>query len=112
MVIFCIAAYTLYKENAECQGGSEVNQGRMASLDDCATACYGVSDLFIYGTNDYSGYPPYCLDDGCYCHCETDQDSSGDVTVCRGLAENAYRIYRFTKGKIILLLKMYVMVTT
>ena len=48
--------------------GKEPYKGRKRTLQECADACRGVTDMFIYGTNAHGN--KRCYKDGCKCYCE------------------------------------------
>ena len=76
-------------EKQEC-GGSEKGKGRVASVEDCAEACKGVSSMFALGTNDFG--VNRCNRKGCKCLCET---SAADDGTCDVVSHKGYRLYKF-----------------
>ena len=53
--------WLLVKEKTECRG-KEINEGYLATVDECSRRCKGKSSMFIFGTNDYN--LKRCKDDG------------------------------------------------
>ena len=76
-------------EKQEC-GGSEKGKGRVASVEDCAEACKGVSSMFALGTNDFG--VNRCNRKGCKCLCETSAEDDG---TCDVVSHKGYRLYKF-----------------
>ena len=85
--------YTLAAKRKHCVG-SEVKMGYQYSLEDCAKACFNVSSMFIYGTNDFNYYPPRCsvAQDGCLCYCQISASEEGS---CDTKAHMGYKLYRY-----------------
>ena len=81
----------LEQEKKECKGKEE-SKGKLDSVQECADACFGVSSMFIFGTNDYG--TARCEGNGkqCQCFCETSatDDGSCDIT-----DHNGYRLYKY-----------------
>ena len=80
--------WNLVVKTKEC-GGSEVNKGRMDSIDECAKACNGISSMFAFGTNDFGVVR--CFSDGCQCLCET---AAKDDGTCDMVDHKGYHLYR------------------
>merc|ERR1711962_236866 len=60
--------FSLVAKGHECNG-AERRIGYLPTLESCAKACEGSSDMFIYGTNEFKD--PRCKDGkGCVCWCE------------------------------------------
>ena len=89
--------WTLVKDRAEC-AGDEIYPGEIATIEDCASECKGISSMFAFGTNDYGA--SRCLADGskCNCLCETAASSNG---VCQESAHSGYRLYAYQGNLII-----------
>ena len=88
-----ILEWVLLKAKAECDG-SEINKGKLPTVDDCASQCKEVASMFAFGTNDYG--TDRCNDDGCQCLCETSAREEGQ---CTRVNHNGYRLYKYSKGK-------------
>ena len=79
-------------EQAECDGneiGYDSNE-QIASVEECAERCKGVSSMFVFGTNDFGN--PRCNDKGCYCICETAAKIDG---TCTQIEHTGYRLYKY-----------------
>ena len=81
----------------ECDGGTETYKGSLATVDDCALACKGISLWFTFATNEVGN--DYCKDgccnDGkCQCYCES---GTGDSPSCAQTDHNGYNLYSFLK---------------
>ena len=65
------------------------NIARTRKIDDCATTCRGVSQIFAYGTNDFGGNG--CHEGLCKCHCidELNYDK------CKIMNYNDYWFFKF-----------------
>ena len=94
----------LVEKAKECEGdANEVAVGFFESLELCAHACRGSSQMFIYGTTEH-GFAKsnlgYCRhDDKCKCVCEKDTVNN----TCKTLAHTAYNLYAFkNKGMLVL----------
>ena len=77
-------------EHTQCKG-TENNEGKMNSIDECANACRKKSSMFVFGTNDYGKNG--CNNQGCECYCETGAKADG---TCKTVKNNGYRLYRST----------------
>ena len=77
-------------EHTECKG-TETNEGKMNSIDDCANACRKKSSMFVFGTNDFGGNG--CDNKGCKCRCETGANADGS---CENVQNKGYRLYRIS----------------
>ena len=77
----------------ECSG-SEIDKGKLPSVDDCASQCKGVASLFAFGTNDF-GTDRCDNVDGCTCLCETSATEEG---ICNTESHNGYRLYKYLEG--------------
>ena len=69
----------------ECSG-AETAFYSIPTINDCADKCFGLSEMFAYGTNDYG------TDRTQTCLCET---AAKDGT-CDASTHNGYRLYIFT----------------
>ena len=99
--------WKLVSNKAEC-GGAEladwnIGDGRPLTFDVgyCADRCKGISTMFAFGTNDYSGNRCYPKNNypnkGCNCLCETAAKADG---TCTSTGHSGYRLYRYESGKI------------
>ena len=77
-------------EHTECKG-TETNEGKMNSIDECANACRKKSSMFVFGTNDFGGNG--CDNQGCKCLCETGANADGS---CENVQNKGYRLYRLS----------------
>ena len=80
-------------EKKECSG-SEVEKGKIKTINECANSCKGVASMFAYGTNDFNN--GRCNTDGCECICESAADADG---ACATSDHSGYRLYRFSRDK-------------
>ena len=90
----------------EC-AGNEVDMGRFLHIEECARACWKLSSMFKFGTNDYNSEKCDVVDTSyettmveavrqCSCKCETAATSDGQ---CDIKVDDGYRLFRFKKGK-------------
>ena len=77
-------------EHTQCKG-TENNEGKMNSIDECANACRKKSSMFVFGTNDFGGNG--CDNQGCKCLCETGANADGS---CENVQNKDYRLYRLS----------------
>ena len=83
--------WALVASKKECSR-SEEQYGPFSSIDECAAKCEGISEMFIFGTNDY-GATTSCNGNGaCKCYCET--SSSHDGT-CYQVDNDGYRLFKY-----------------
>ena len=90
--IYCknwFVEWSLVGERQEC-ADTELFKGGMDSVGECAEACKGVAQMFIFGTNDFGN--ARCYTDGCNCICETSADDDG---TCDIVQHDGYRLYKF-----------------
>ena len=62
------------------------------TLDECAKACWGISSMFTYGTNDYG--EKKCGTQGCPCWCETATKEG----TCQMIDATGYNLYKYIGG--------------
>ena len=88
--------WTHVADKQEC-GGSEVNKRGVKDMKSCARECYGVSSMFIYGTNDFgtNRCGEAWVGNGCACVCETAAKVEG---TCNMVKHNGYRLFKYEKG--------------
>ena len=79
----------MFEEEKECDG-SEIFQGRLATIAECANECIGKASMFGFATDDFGGNR--CFDDGCNCICETSAKEDG---TCDMVPNISYRLYKF-----------------
>ena len=82
--------WTMVAEHTSCKG-TENNEGKMNSIDECANACRKKSSMFVFGTNDFGGNG--CDNQGCKCLCETGANADGS---CENVQNKGYRLYRIS----------------
>ena len=81
--------WNLVGQKLDCDGSEEAI-GRLTEIGDCASACIGISSMFIFGTNDFG--TNRCYDDGCECFCET---SASPIGSCNTISHEGYRLYKY-----------------
>ena len=77
------------KECASFEEGYNTEH-QISSIDQCADRCFGKTEMFTFGTNDFG--TDRCDDNGCYCICET--ASSYDAT-CEQVDHAGYRLFKY-----------------
>merc|ERR1711962_1545792 len=75
--------------------GKEPYKGRKRTLQECADACRGVTDTFIYGTNAHGN--KRCYKDGCKCYCQINTEI-GCQNLTPHTGYNLYNIGKKAKG--------------
>ena len=89
---FSLLEYHLVQKKAQCAFGKEENKGRV-SLEACAEVCYGKSENFIFGTNEFR--QSRCSFDNCDCFCEFGTENYK----CKEIKEHeGFNLYAF-RGK-------------
>ena len=73
----------------ECKG-SETNEGKKSTVDDCYTTCKDKAGMFIFGRPDSVRA---CASEGCDCHCETSANPDG---TCDGQGIEDFNLYKMT----------------
>ena len=96
LVLLCLLVprFQHKQEKTECSL-AEVQKGLLPSIQDCARACFGVSSMFIYGTNPRRCY----VKDGktlCVCYCELSANTDAN---CTKVDHSGYDLYAFN-GKL------------
>ena len=83
-------------DKQEC-AGSEVNLRGVKDMKSCARECYGVSSMFLYGTNDFgtNRCNEAWIGLGCVCVCETAAKEDG---TCNMVKHNGYRLFKYETG--------------
>ena len=93
-IFIILLDYEHLADKQECSGGKETFKGRFKNVGECAAACRGESQLFIYGTNDYGNNR--CNSTGfCKCYCEHNSEEFR----CPTTSHTGYRLYAFV-GKL------------
>ena len=93
-----VKGWKLVEEQYECESDDEVRIKWVDDVKTCAEECAGTgASMFIFGTTDFEkSYS--CKGNKCWCFCEKDANADGS---CTTLANDAYRLYKFTEGIII-----------
>ena len=78
--------FGLVRTSAECSGPNEQALGFVDTLDNCAQACNGKTQWFIYGR-----YGDACNSRGCQCYCE----GTNGATTCTQVHSTGYILYTF-----------------
>ena len=85
--------WKLVAEQKEC-GGLEIARAATTDIKECADACYGISSMFIFGTNDFGRTR---CDPKCHCFCETAATPDG---TCNTVTSDGFRLFTYEKGMI------------
>ena len=76
--------------NKECDG-SEIYKGRFRVVKDCASACNGLTHMFIFGVGSK------CTKVGCHCWCEESAFAGGSCTM--DWIDN-YNLYKYLNSNL------------
>ena len=82
--------YQLVALRAECEG-KEIFKKTHLSLNACANACRGISQMFMYGTNQF-GVTRCYGDKGCDCYCEM---ATSNYECNKQLHHGGYNLYKY-----------------
>ena len=95
---FNFSDFKLIAKAKECKG-SETAQDYLESVDACAHACRGSSEMFVYGTEEFDFSNSRCEGSTCRCICQHDTVNHK----CKVLIDHkGYNLYAFKKdGEII-----------
>ena len=85
---FC-SDFKLVAFRAECDG-AEINKDYFHNIEECAEACRGKSEMFIFGTNEYGSIR--CKNKVCSCFCE---DDTSNFKCNKQKGHNGYNLYAF-----------------
>jgi len=85
-----VVDYAHIAEKTECIGGEEKFKGRFKHVGECAAACRGEAEMFIFGTNKYGR--DNCWDGTCNCYCEY---NTKDFKCKDTIQHNGFNLYAF-----------------
>lgn len=89
--------WKLIAEKAECESSATKwpeQKGWFQDIEKCAEACYGVSSMFTFGTDDFGR--KHSLGDRFACACQTTENENG---TCQVISSVTRRLFKYEKGK-------------